>query len=31
MKRNNDVIEEDNMLISEGYGEPRDDTGKDVE
>jgi hypothetical protein len=31
MKWDNDVIEENNMLVSEGHGESRDDTGKDVE
>ena len=30
MKRNNDVVEEDNMFISERYGESTDDTGKDI-
>jgi len=31
MKRNNDVVKEDNMLISERYGESTDDTGKDIQ
>ena len=31
MKRNNDVVEEDNMFISERYGESTDDTGKDIQ
>jgi len=31
MKRNNDVVKEDNMLISERYSESTDDTGKDIQ
>jgi len=31
MKRNNDVVEEDNMLISERDSESTNDTGKDIQ